>query len=66
MLAAAMAIDEEEFSPLVSLKAIAFHGDPALQTLSSAVRRDLAAAVKEVDVTRLPTIEPWRRRPSLD
>jgi len=62
MLAAAGAIYEDEFSPLVALKALAYHED--LHGLSAGARRDLIAAIKAVDVRRLPAVVPYRRRPA--
>lgn len=64
MLAAAAAVYEGEFGPLVSLKAIAYHDDPALAGLPDSLRRDLAAAVKAVDPGKLPEIKPLRPRRS--
>jgi len=62
MLAAASVIYAGEFSPVVSLKALAYTSDPALRDLPEAVQADLAAAVKAVDVTKLPTMVPMRPR----
>jgi len=62
MLAAASAIYEGEFSPLVALKALAYHDD--LHDLSAGARRDLVSAIKAVDVRRLPAVVPYRRRPA--
>jgi len=62
MLAAAAVIYGAPFNPLLSLKAIAYHGD--LSALPASVRRDLDAAVRRVDPDRLPalpTIRPWQR-----
>ena len=55
-----------EFNPLVSLKALAYHDDPALRDLPQEVRDRPAAAVKKVDVDELPTLTayPERGRPS--
>lgn len=60
MLASASAIYEGEFSPLVALKALAYHDD--LHDLSAGARRDLISAIKAVDLRRLPAILPYRRR----
>ncbi len=62
MLASAEVIYGSQFSPLVALKALAYHADPALTRLPPAARRDLAAAVKAVDPRSLPTLNPFRRR----
>ena len=56
MLAAASAIYEDEFNPLVALKAIAYHEDLAPGDLSAGARRDLSSAVKSVDARHLPVI----------
>lgn len=62
MLAAAQVIYGQEFNPLVSLKAIAYHDDPALQDLSQAVRGALTSAVKKVDIHDLPRLTPFKIR----
>jgi Nucleotidyl transferase AbiEii toxin, Type IV TA system len=62
MLAAAEAIYGPQFSPLVALKAVGYHDDPALKSLPVGMRRDLARAVKGVDLLSLPAIHPFRRR----
>jgi hypothetical protein len=62
MLAAAQAIYGEEFSPLISLKALAYHDDVTLAALPEALRRDLIAAVRQVDVSRLPVLKPFKSR----
>ena len=62
MLGAALAIYGATFSPLLALKALAYYDDPALARLPGGLRRDLAAAVKSVDLSRLPAITPIRPR----
>jgi hypothetical protein len=62
MLAAGIAIYGRAFSPLLALKAIAYHEEPALARLPAGLRKDLVAAVKSVDPVRLPTIKPIRAR----
>lgn len=62
MLAAATAIYGASFNPLISLKAISYHDDPALTALPSAIRQDLIAAVRGVDVSKLPKLVPLRER----
>ena len=62
MLAAARVIYGPSFDPFLSLKAIAYHEDPALHALSPRVRRDLIAAVRSVDASRLPRLTAFRRR----
>jgi hypothetical protein len=39
---------------LPSLKAIAYHADPALKALPQTVRNDLSEAVHDTDPTNLP------------
>ncbi len=62
MLAAGAIIYGAEFGVLLSLKAIAYHGDPGLAELPERVRRDLAKAVDATDPHKLPTLEAVRRR----
>jgi hypothetical protein len=62
MVAAAAVIYGAEFSPLLSLKAIAYHDDPTLAGLSAEVRRDLAEAVQGTNVRHLPLLNPIRVR----
>ncbi|HWF95289.1 MAG TPA: nucleotidyl transferase AbiEii/AbiGii toxin family protein [Xanthobacteraceae bacterium] len=63
MLAAATIIYGTEFSPLLSLKALAYHQDPALGELPIDVRRDLTTAVRAVDPHHLPPLTALRKRP---
>jgi hypothetical protein len=60
MLAAGAVIYGSQFNPLLSLKAISYHDDPALAELPQAVRRDLIAAVKATDPRRLPVLNALR------
>jgi len=62
MLAAAAVIYGNEFNPLIALKAIGYHDDPALAELQEAMRRDLVAAVRGVDVGALPKLDAVRKR----
>jgi hypothetical protein len=62
MLAAGTNIYGAQFSPLLSLKAIAYHDDPALAELSKTVRNDLAEAVKATDPRHLPVLNAVRKR----
>jgi hypothetical protein len=55
MLAAGATIYGGQFSPLLSLKAIAYHADPGLVRLPMDVRNRLSAAVQKTDPARLPT-----------
>src|SRR5438128_1128439 len=50
MLSAAEVIYGSQFSPLVALKAVGYHDDAALKSLPDGMRRDLARAVKSVDL----------------
>jgi hypothetical protein len=63
MLAAAKVIYGAQFSPLVALKALAYHDDHALAGLSAGVRRDLTAAVRATDPHHLPKLAAARRHP---
>jgi Nucleotidyl transferase AbiEii toxin, Type IV TA system len=63
MLAAARVIYGDEFSPLLCLKALAYHEDAGLAELSANMRRDLLAAVKATDPQNLPALSPVRQRP---
>ena len=65
MLAAATVIYAEAFNPLIALKAISYHDDPALSGLPAGVRKDLLKAVRAVDVHALPRLAAVRERPRL-
>jgi hypothetical protein len=60
MLAAAKAIYGEEFNPLISVKAISYHADETLAALPESLRRDLIAAVRQVDIDALPELIPFK------
>lgn len=62
MLSAASIIYGEGFNPLISLKAVSYHDDPALDALPEAMRRDLIAAVRTVDPAALPKLSAVRKR----
>jgi hypothetical protein len=62
MLAAAVIIYGDQFDPLLSLKAISYHGDPSLADLPKSVRNYLSEAVHSTDPTRLPTLNAVRVR----
>jgi hypothetical protein len=62
MLAAAAIIYGDQFSPLVSLKAIAYHDDPSLADLPKAVRTYLSEAVHSTDPIKLPVLNAIRTR----
>lgn len=62
MLAAAAVIYAEEFNPLIALKAISYHDDPALTDLPTSIRKDLLKAVRAVDVHALPQLASVKAR----
>jgi hypothetical protein len=64
MLAAAQIIYGSEFSPLLSLKALAYHEDRALADLSTDVRQDLINAVTATDLQNLPALSAIKRKPA--
>jgi Nucleotidyl transferase AbiEii toxin, Type IV TA system len=57
-LAAARAVFGPAFNPLLSLKALSYFGDGDLATLEETLRARLLAAVAEVDLGRLPDLQP--------
>jgi len=57
-LAAARAVYGPTFNPLLSLKALSYFGDGDLRSLPEAVRSRLLAAVRAVDLGRLPDLHP--------
>ena len=60
MLAAASVIFGPQFNSLLTLKAIAYHNDPALAALSDDIKRDLVKAVQATDPEKLPALNPIR------
>jgi hypothetical protein len=62
MLAAAGIIYGDQFNPLLSLKALAYHEDASLAGLSADLRRDLITAVRAVDPQNFPALTPVRKR----
>lgn len=62
MLASAAIIYGAQFSPLLALKALAYHEDASLAALPSDMRRDIITAVSETDPQRLPVIAPFKKR----
>lgn len=58
MLAAAKAICGDEFNPLISIKAISYQGEETLAALPESLRRDIIAAVRQVDLNALPVLKP--------
>jgi hypothetical protein len=63
MLAAAGIIYGNQFNPLLSLKALAYHEEASLAELPANVRRDLVTAVRAIDPQNLPALTPVRKRP---
>jgi Nucleotidyl transferase AbiEii toxin, Type IV TA system len=55
-LASAQALYGLQFNPQIALKALSFFDEGNLRRLSKATKDDLAKAVREVDLDRLPTI----------
>lgn len=60
-LAAGAAIYGRKFNPLITLKALSYFDDVPL--LPEEVRARLARAVQAVDVTKLPVLTPYAKRP---
>lgn len=63
MLAAALVIYAATFNPIIALKAISYHDDPALTDLPTGIRKDLVKAVRAVDLHALPRLTAVRERP---
>jgi hypothetical protein len=61
VLAAGIVVYGRTFNPLVTLKALSYFDD--VPTLPTEVRARLSKAVEAVDVTRLPTLTPYAKRP---
>lgn len=62
ILAAGAVIYGRKFNPLITLKALSYFDD--VPALPANVRTQLMAAVKTVDVTKLPVLTPYVRPPS--
>ena len=62
MLAAAAFIYGDAFNPLIALKAISYHDDPALADLPTGIRKDLLAAVRATKLEALPRLTGIRPR----
>jgi hypothetical protein len=60
-LAAAERLYGPSFNPEITLKALSYFDDGNLRELSEEVRLRLAAAVQEVDLDHLPTIDGSKR-----
>lgn len=61
-LAAGAVVYGRSFNPLISIKALSYFDD--VPTLAADVRMRLMAAVTTVDVTKLPILTPYAKRPS--
>jgi hypothetical protein len=61
-LAAGKAIYGRQFNPLITLKALSFFEDGDLHRLPAATKDRLAAAARQVDPERLPTIAQQQTR----
>ena len=61
VLAAGIVVYGRSFNPLITLKALSYFDD--VPTLPADVRARLSKAVEAVDVTRLPTLTPYAKRP---
>ena len=58
ILAAASIIFGPQLNPLDTLKALAYHQDPALASLADKVKTDLVGAVQVTDPENLPSLSP--------
>ncbi|HZQ54838.1 MAG TPA: nucleotidyl transferase AbiEii/AbiGii toxin family protein [Bryobacteraceae bacterium] len=61
VLAAGAVVYGRKFNPLITLKALSFFDD--VPTLPHDLRARLARAVEAVDVTQLPVLTPYAKRP---
>ncbi len=61
MLAAGAVVYGRKFNPLITLKALSFFDD--VTSLPGEVRERLTRAVEAVDVTKLPVLTPYAKRP---
>ena len=61
ILAAGSAVYGRKFNPLITLKALTYFDD--VPALPAEVRRQLARAVETVDLTKLPVLTPYTKRP---
>jgi hypothetical protein len=64
VLAAGIVVYGRNFNPLITLKALSYFDD--LPMLPSEVSARLSRAVEAVDVTRLPALTPYAKRPGED
>ena len=67
-LSAGQAIYGSQFNPLISLKALSYFDDGNLQSLSVQTRNLIVDAVRQVDLQKLPSVQPEnrQRRPNGD
>jgi hypothetical protein len=61
-LAAGVVVYGRSFNPLITLKALSYFDD--VPALTAAVKTRLSAAVEAVDVTKLPTLSAYAKRPA--
>ena len=61
MLAAGSVVYGRQFNPLITLKALSYFDD--LPALSEEVRTYLTRVVEAVDITQLPVLTPYGKRP---
>jgi hypothetical protein len=61
LLAAGMAVYDRQFNPLITLKALSYFND--LPGMPAEVRTRLSKAVEALDITRLPVLTPYAKRP---
>ena len=61
VLAAGTVVYGRKFNPLITLKALSYFDD--VPTLPGDMRARLARAVEAVDVTELPVLTPYAKRP---
>ena len=54
MLGAAQAVHGPAFNPVLTMKALSFYGDGDLHLVPESVRKDLAEAIRKVDLGSLP------------
>jgi len=65
-LAAARQIYGQSFNPQITLKALSYYEDGNLHILPQHVRDELASAVQEVDLDRLPVLQRAQEQSLID
>lgn len=60
-LAAGVVVYGRSFNPFITLKALSYFDD--VPTLADSVRKRLTTAVAAVDITKLPVLMPYAKRP---